>query len=272
MNIFDALILGIVEGITEFLPVSSTGHMILTGHLLGLGDNAFAKSFEIIIQLGAILAVVYLYWDKILKSREALVKVLVAFLPTAFIGLAAYSFVKKHLLGNDAVVVASLFVGGIALVIFEKFIGRKAAEVTGSAPTSSSTGESLEASFSTITYKKAVYLGVWQSIAMVPGVSRSAATIVGGEIMGISRKTIVEFSFLLAIPTMLSATALDVYKHADTFHSSDVMLLVVGFVTAFAVALLAVKSFLSYIQKHSFASFGYYRIVIALLYAALFLL
>lgn len=268
MNILDALILGIVEGITEFLPVSSTGHMILTGHLLGLGDNAFAKSFEIIIQLGAILAVVYLYRDKILKSREALVKVLVAFLPTAFIGLAAYSFAKKYLLGNDVVVAASLFVGGIALVLFEKFIGRKATEVE----ISTSVDGSLESLFSKITYKKAVCLGLWQSVAIIPGVSRSAATIVGGEIIGINRKTIVEFSFLLAIPTMLSATVLDVYKHANTFHSSDILILVVGFVTAFVVALLAVKSFFSYIQKHSFASFGYYRIAVALLYTAFFLL
>ncbi len=279
MHIFDAIILGAVEGITEFLPVSSTGHMILAGHILGLGDNAFVKSFEIIIQLGAILAVVFVYRDRLFKSRNALLKVFVAFLPTAIIGLALYSFVKKYLLGNDIVVTLSLLIGGIALIWFEKFVSTPAKLSANTSNTTAGEGGTVESKnvdldteFAEISYKKAAYVGVWQVLAMIPGVSRSAATIVGGELMGISRKTIVEFTFLLAIPTMLAASALDVYKHLDTFHASDFSVLAIGFVTAFVVALLAVKSFLAYIQKNSFASFGYYRIVVALLYAWLFLL
>lgn len=271
MNILDAVILGIVEGLTEFLPVSSTGHMILVGHMLGLGDNAFAKSFEIIIQLGAILAIVYLYRNKLLLARETFLKVLVAFVPTALIGLTAYSYVKKNLLGNDTVVVVSLFIGGLALILFERVTKRRHA-LPEYAQEDQDQSLDLDKSFSSISYIKAVYIGIWQSVAIVPGVSRSAATIVGGEIAGIPRRAIVEFSFLLAIPTMLSATVLDIYKHANTFHASDISVLLVGFSTAFVVALFAVKTFLAYIQKHSFASFGYYRILIALLYAWLFLL
>lgn len=267
MHIFDALILGIVEGITEFLPVSSTGHLILTSHILNLSETVFTKSFEIIIQLGAILAVVYLYRTTIFKDFKAVRKVCIAFLPTAIIGLTVYSFVKKYLLGNDLIVVISLFVGGVCLILLEsRFKKQKKSETT--------TGDITQqvTSIGEISHRKAFVVGLWQTIAIIPGVSRSAATIIGGELSGISRKVIVEFSFLLAIPTMGAATALDLYKNAHSFTHAEFGLLAVGFITSFIVALLAVKTFLHYIQKHSFAVFGYYRIFIALLYAFFFLL
>jgi undecaprenyl-diphosphatase len=261
MNVIDALILGIVEGVTEFLPVSSTGHMILTSHILGISDDPFTKSFEIVIQLGAILAVVYLYRKTLYTDMQTLLKVAVAFIPTAVIGLLLYSTVKKYFLGNDAIVVGALFIGGVALVLFEKYTNTKniIPQITESSL--------LE----NISYKKALSVGLWQTLALVPGVSRSAATIVGGETLGISRKSIVDFSFLLAIPTLCAASALDVYKHADVFIGANYSLLGVGFFTAFVVALFSIKSFLSYIQNHSFAVFGYYRIILAVLYGIFFL-
>src|SRR5688500_263210 len=183
MSLLHALIIGVVEGITEFLPVSSTAHMILTSHLLGLEDQPFVKSFEIIIQLGAILSVVALYWRKLL-DRELLAKTAVAFIPTGVIGLTVYRALKAYLLGNVYVVLASLLVGGVALIVFSRFTAASDEEID----------------FTTITYRRAVLIGLFQAIAIVPGVSRSAATIVGGSLIGVPKRTIVEFSFLLAIP------------------------------------------------------------------------
>jgi undecaprenyl-diphosphatase len=271
MNIFDAILLGVVEGLTEFLPVSSTGHMILVSHILNIGTDAFTKSFEIIIQLGAILAVVYMYREKVFKNFNLMFKVCVAFIPTAVIGLALYSFVKKYLLGNVYVVVASLFVGGIIILFFE----RKYKTASPAAPTSSTSSalpEVQEANpvdnlnETSISIKQALCIGLFQAIAIIPGVSRSAATIIGGQVLGLSRKVIVEFSFLLAIPVMVAATALDIYKGHESFSSDQLGLLAVGFVVAFIVALVAIKTFLSYIQKHSFAAFGVYRIVLAFVF------
>lgn len=252
MNVFDALILGIVEGFTEFLPVSSTGHMILVSRLLGVADDLFTKSFEIIIQLGAILAVVLLYRNIIFKNVALMTKVVTSFVPTAVVGLALYSFVKNYLLGNVLIVISSLFFGGIIIILFERKY-RKMEMVQ-------------ETTVEQITYKQAIAIGLFQAIAIIPGISRSAATIIGGEIVGLSRKTIVEFSFLLAIPVMLAATVLDVYKHHEVFTGQDWKLLSIGFVTAFVVAVVAIKSFLTYVQKHSFTAFGIYRIVLALIF------
>jgi len=267
MNIFDALLLGIIEGITEFLPVSSTGHMILASHVLNISTDSFTKSFEIIIQLGAILAVVFLYRQKVFKNFQLMLRVGIAFIPTALIGLMLYSFVKKYLLGNVYVVVASLFVGGIIIIAFEKKYGRNAAIQNGEGVDNLNNAErQITLDENSVSVKQALYIGLFQSIAIIPGVSRSAATIIGGQILGLSRTVIVEFSFLLAIPVMLAAASLDLYKHYDSFSSDQFGLLSVGFVTAFFVALLAIKTFLSYIQKHSFAVFGVYRIVLALIF------
>src|SRR5688500_9076547 len=191
MSLLHALIIGVVEGITEFLPVSSTAHMILTSHLLGLEDQPFVKSFEIIIQLGAILSVVALYWRKLL-DRELLTKTAVAFVPTGIVGLTVYKALKSYLIGNLYVVLGSLLIGGIALIVFSR----------------ATTADDDAVDFSQITYRRALLIGVFQAIAIIPGVSRSAATIVGGSLIGVSKRTIVEFSFMLAIPTMAAATGL----------------------------------------------------------------
>lgn len=256
MDIFQAAVLGVVEGITEFLPISSTGHLILTSTLLSLTQTEFLKTFEICIQLGAIAAVVFLYWRKFLDI-EVLQKLFVAFLPTALIGLALYKIIKTYLIGNEWVVVAALFLGGIALIVFEQFHTEK---------------EGAVEDIATVSYKQAALIGLFQSIAVVPGVSRSAATILGGLLVGLKRSTIVEFSFLVAVPTMLAATGLDVVKNASSFSLNDVTTLGVGFVTAFFVAVLSIRFLLSFVRSRSFVVFGIYRIVVAIVFAAFFLL
>jgi len=260
MNILSAIILGVVEGVTEFLPVSSTGHMILVSSLLGIANDPFTKSFEIIIQLGAILAVVVLYWKKLWTNKQLSLKVLMAFLPTAIIGLALYKLVKIFL-GSLWVVVIALAVGGAVLMFFERYIEKRRARRL----------SVLVEKPEDVSVRQAIYIGLFQTIAIIPGVSRSAATIVGGELVGVSRKAIVEFSFLLAIPTMFAATALDVYKNHSSFDGSQAGLLVVGLVVAFVVALAAVKSFIGYIQHHSFRAFGIYRVLVAAAFILLFL-
>jgi undecaprenyl-diphosphatase len=249
MDIIASILLGIVEGLTEFLPISSTGHLTLTANMLGVAQSEFVKSFEVIIQLGAILAVVALYWRKLLTNVPVLKRVVLAFLPTAVIGLLLYKFIKTYLLGNSLVVLIALFVGGLVLILFEIWHQTKPDDKT-----------ELEQ----ISYVQAFALGLCQSVAMIPGVSRSASTIIGGLALGISRKTIVEFSFLLAVPTMMAATGLDLLKSSINFSLNEWGLLLVGFAVSFLSALIAIKSFLAYIQKHDFIAFGLYRVAIAL--------
>jgi undecaprenyl-diphosphatase len=253
MSLLHAIVLGIVEGITEFLPISSTAHLILVSHLLHLAESEFVKSFEIIIQLGAILSVVVLYWSKF-WNWEVLKKLVVAVIPTGVIGLTVYKIIKGYLLGNITVVLLALLIGGIALIIFERFHERKENEVD----------------FSEITYRKAFLIGLFQSIAVIPGVSRSAATIVGGSLIGISKRTIVEFSFMLAVPTMIAASGLELVKSRSAI-AGNYGILAVGFVVSFITAIIAIKSFLGYIKKHDFAAFGWYRVVLAVVYFLVFL-
>ena len=251
MNLFHALIFGVVEGITEFLPISSTGHLILTAQVLGLKQSEFIKSFEITIQLGAILAVVCLYWRSLFLNLEALKRVMIAFIPTGVLGLVFYKLIKKFLMAGDMIVLWSLFFGGIFLIIFEWRHKENKAAID---------------DFSKLSYGKAALLGVSQSVAMIPGISRSAATIVGGLMLGMKRKTVVEFSFLLAVPTMLAATGFDLVKNAASFSQDQFVLLLAGFLASFLVAILAVKLFLRFIQRHSLMLFGVYRVCIALLF------
>lgn len=248
MNVFDALVLGIIEGITEFLPISSTAHLVLAGRALGHADTAFSKSFDIIIQFGAILSVVVLYWRKFL-NWDVLVKLAVAFIPTGIIGLTVYRILKDYLLENITVILAALVLGGIGLIVFSRRQdpGRE------------------EIDFTEITYGRAILIGLFQAIAIVPGVSRSAATIVGGSLIGVSKRTIVEFSFMLAVPTMLAATVYDLYKSQDAI-SGNYDVLAVGFVVSFVTAIIAIKSFLAFIKNRSFAAFGWYRIALAIVY------
>ena len=250
MTIFYALIFGIVEGISEFLPISSTGHLILTAQLLQLPQTEFLKSFEIAIQLGAIGSVVVLYFKSLLVDWETIKRLAVAFIPTGVIGLGLYKLVKHFLLGNSSIVLWSLFIGGIFLILFELFYKEKPEAVS---------------DIRFMTYKQAVLIGLCQSLAIIPGVSRSAATILGGLSLGLKRKTIVEFSFLLAIPTMLAATVLDLAKNVHIFTSDQFGFLAVGFFSSFVIAILAIKFFLGYIAQHNFMVFGIYRIAMVLL-------
>jgi len=248
-----AVVLGIVEGITEFLPISSTAHLILASRALGIQETEFLKSFEIIIQLGAILSVVVLYWNRFLHL-EVLKKLVVAVIPTGVIGLTVYKAIKGYLLGNVAVVLVTLLVGGIALIVFERFQQR----------------DDRDVDFTEISYRKAFLIGLFQAIAVIPGVSRSAATIVGGSLLGVSKRTIVEFSFMLAVPTMLAASGLELLKNRSAL-DGNLTILAIGFVVSFITAILAIKSFLGYIKKRDFSAFGWYRIVLAIVFYLVFL-
>ncbi len=257
MTIFSAALLGVIEGLTEFLPVSSTGHLILASRLLGLPDSEFVKSFEVAIQLGAIMAVVILYWRQFLVNRQVLARVLVAFGPTAIIGLLAYPLVKEYFLGNEVITLVALFVGGLFLIFYEKKIGEKENSL-----------DLIEG----LSWRQAIWIGLAQAVAIIPGVSRSAATIIGGMALGLSRRAIVEFSFLLAVPTMAAAVGLDLLKTSASFTNEEYGFLAVGLVTSFVVAWLAIKTFLAYIQKNDFVAFGVYRLILSLVLALVFFL
>lgn len=251
MSYLIALALGIVEGITEFLPISSTGHLVVAGRLLGISSEGFWGSFDIAIQLGAIMAVVTAYGLPLLRNRNLLLRVTAAFVPTALIGFLLYDRVRV-LLGDASVVLWALGVGGILLIILERVV-----------PEAADAGEDL----SRLPYGKAVAIGVAQSLAMIPGVSRAAATVMAGLALGLSRRAIVEFSFLLAIPTMGAATALDLLKTGGSFTGHEWALLATGFVSAWGTASLAVRWLLRFVQHHDFTWFGVYRVLLAVLLA-----
>lgn len=252
-----AIILGIVEGVTEFLPVSSTGHLILATELLGFDADKWA-AFNVIIQLGAILAIVVLYWRTFWAVLEGILRknpmswrfirnVLIGFLPSAIIGVILISKIEL-LLGNAEVVAWALIAGGIAILLIEKFV--KPGEIVGVAE---------------MPLKTVLGVGFIQCLAMIPGVSRSGATILGGLSLGVERRTAAEFSFFLAIPTMLGATTLELVKHHDTLLSGasgvGFSTVAVGFIVSFVVAIVVVKAFVHYISRHGFAPFAWYRIV-----------
>lgn len=249
MNFFDSVILGIVEGITEFLPISSTAHLILTSHFLNVADKDFAKTFEIAIQFGAILSVVALYWRDFFLDFKSFLKITVAFIPTAILGLVFYKIVKNYLLESLPLIAWSLLVGGILLILFEMFHKEK---------------ETAVANIKEISYLQCILIGIFQSIAMIPGVSRSGATILGGLSLGLKRETIVKFSFLLAAPTMGAATLLDLLKTSGDFSAEQYGILGVGCIVSFFVAILSIKFLLHYIRNHSFIIFGFYRIALGL--------
>lgn len=255
MTFIQSFILGIIEGITEFLPISSTAHLIITGKLMAIPSSEFLKTFEISIQLGAILSVVVLYWKRVWQNFSIIWKLAAAFIPTAIIGLLMYKIIKNFLMESLLVIGCSLLIGGVLLIIFEKWHGKKKITIAGQ--------EELQ--LEKITYRQAILLGVAQSFAMIPGISRSAATIIGGLSLGINRKTIVEFSFLLAIPTMLAATILDVYKNPSSLQGNQFGLIAVGFIVSFITAIIGIKFLIKYIQKNDFQSFGWYRIVLGAL-------
>lgn len=248
MNIFQVLILSIVEGLTEFLPISSTGHLILAQHYLQISTTEFSKSFDIIIQLASILAVVWFYRTKIINARYLFKSTFIAFLPTGILGLVFYKFIKNFLLGNILVTVFSLLVGGIVLLIAD-YLPKL------------NKGEQKTKELSILQLLK---IGLFQSISMVPGVSRSAASIVGGLSVGLSRIDAVEFSFLLAIPTMLAASGYDLLKTGLHFNQQEYLLLGIGCLVTFLTSLFAIKIFINLISKYRFTPFAIYRIILAL--------
>lgn len=251
MDIFQSFILSIVEGVTEFLPISSTGHLTLAAELLKVEQSEFVKSFEIFIQLGAILAIVLLYFEKLLKNRQVWKKILLSFIPSAIVGLTLYKPIKQFLIGNTTITLITLFFGGVALIALEKIYNEQPHYL-----------ESIER----LSWKKAILIGLAQSISVIPGVSRAGATIFGGMFLGLQRKTAVEFSFLLAIPTMLAAATLDLVKSELQWTPNELLLLGVGFSGALVTAFITAKYFLHYIQHHTFIGFGVYRIILAILF------
>ena len=255
MTPLQAIILAVTEGLTEFLPISSTGHMVLVSAVLKIPQTEFTKSFEIFIQLGAILAVGATFWRMFLPAKIKIwLTVFVAFIPTGIIGFISYKFVKNILLGNLLVTLLSLFVGGIALILIEAWHkDKKRDELTRISPA------------------KAVLVGLFQSLAIIPGISRSAASISGGLILGLPRITAVEFSFLLAIPTILAATVLDLYKSQHNFSFNEYKILLLGFVFAFVTALVTVKFFLQFVRDKSLTVFGNYRVFLAVVLGLFFL-
>lgn len=262
MNLFQSIVLAIVEGITEFLPVSSTGHMVIASSLMGIANEEFTKTFTVAIQFGAILSVVVLYFKRFFQSINFYFKLFIGFIPAAILGLIFDDYIDA-LLGNVLVVAYTLLVGGVVLIFLEDLLKHK----------------EIEDSTDDITYPKAFKIGIFQCLAMVPGVSRSASTILGGMIQNLSRKTAAEFSFFLALPTMFGATVLKVYKFYKSmdekglsFTSNEKILLIVGNVVAFAVAMIAIKAFITYLTKHGFKVFGYYRILVGLLLIVLYIL
>jgi undecaprenyl-diphosphatase len=253
VDIFHSVIFGIIEGVTEFLPISSTAHLVLGAKMMRVSQTDFVKSFEIIIQFGAILSVIALYWKRFLVDLESLKRILAAFIPTAILGFLLYKVVKTYLIDSETIIVWALFLGGFILIIFELFHREK---------------ESAIDDISTIPYRKCIAIGFFQALAMLPGVSRSAATILGGLALNLKRRTIVEFSFLLAAPTMLAASVLDLLKSGSAFSASQFGVLAVGFIVSFIVAILSIRFFLEFIKKHTFIPFGIYRIVVALIFMA----
>ncbi len=250
MTIIDSLLLGALEGVTEFLPVSSTGHLILASQLLGLKQTAAHKAFEVSIQLGSILAVLFLYAQRLLQDKQLWFKIAIAFLPTGALGFFLYKHIKA-LFGVETVSIM-LIVGGILFLVFEYF--HRNQPIT--------EGKDL----SQLSMKEALTIGFFQSLAMVPGTSRSGATLIGGLFMGLNRKSAAEFSFLLAIPTMFIATAYDLFKHRHEMIVDDWSMLIVAFITAFIFAFATVKAFVGFVSRHTFVPFALYRIIVGVIF------
>lgn len=248
MSFLHAIILGIIEGVTEFLPISSTGHMVIASSVMGIEDSAFTKAFEVIIQFGAILSVLVLYWKRFLPEWGFYKKLLVAFLPTAVIGFVVKDVVDQ-LLGSVQIVAWALIVGGVILIWSDRVF----AHLT-----------SLGRKTSDLTYIDSLKLGLFQAIAMIPGVSRSAATIMGGLTLGMNKKEAAEFSFFLAVPTMAAASGYKLLKIYKTIDPSQISLLLVGCLVAFVVAMLAIKFFIGIVSRYGFKGFGYYRIALGI--------
>ncbi len=256
MSILHAIILAIIEGITEFLPISSTGHMIIGSSLMGIASDPFTKMFTVSIQFGTILSVVVLYWKRFFQSFKFYYTILIAFIPAAVFGLLFNDYIDAMLERVD-IVGYTLLIGGIFFLFIDKIFN-----------TESQKDEE-------VTYSKAIRIGFFQVISMFPGVSRSAATIIGGLSQNLTKKTAAEFSFFLAVPTMFGAMVLSIFKFfkaGGTFGSAEITALAVGNVVAFVVALIAIKSFITFLTRHGFKIFGYYRIIVGVIILSLYYL
>jgi len=245
MTILEAIIIAIIEGITEFLPISSTGHMIIASSVMGISDQPFTKTFEIAIQLGAILAVVVLYWRKFFDFTKwkFYFKLIVAVIPALLLGFL-FSNKIDSLLESPTIVAVTMLVGGIFLLFIDNVFNKHTIERE-----------------EEISYGRAFIIGLWQCVAMIPGVSRSAASIIGGMQQKLTRKLAAEFSFYLAVPTMIAATGYKLIKEYKNIQTEEIKLLAIGNLVAFIVAVLAIKFFIGFLQKHGFKIFGVYRIV-----------
>lgn len=253
MNLIHAIVLAIIEGLTEFLPVSSTGHMIIGSTVMGIASHPFVKVFTVAIQFGAILSVVVLYWRRFFQSFDFYIRLLVAFLPAVVFGLLLKKFIDR-LLENVLAVALALIAGGVVFLLIDSWFQQK---------------QRRETAIEDISLPKALRIGLFQVISMLPGVSRSAATIIGGLTQGLSPTTAAEFSFFLAVPTMFAATCKSLWDYIDeeggTFSANDLLLLAVGNAVAFVVAMFAIKSFIRYLTKYGFKVFGYYRIAVGVI-------
>lgn len=255
LNLVDTVVLGVVQGLTEFLPVSSTGHLILAEKLLQVGESNFLTSFTIAIQVGSILAVLWLY-GRDLFNKELVKKIAAAFVPTAVIGFLIYKIVKTIFLESGTIVAAALVLGGVAMIIIERWYAKRE--------------QFVYKDLATLSYRDAALIGLAQALAMIPGVSRSAATIFGGLALGLSRSAIVEFSFLLAIPTMLAATGYDLFKSGASFSGDQFGLIAVGAIVSFIVSVASIKWLIGFIRQHNFVGFGVYRVVVGIIWLLAF--
>ena len=247
MTLLQIILIAIIEGITEFLPISSTGHMIIAGEILGVPDNEFTRAFIVNIQFGAILSVVVLYWKRFFTSLGFYLKLLVAFIPAAVFGFLLDDYIDE-MLGSVLVVAISLLLGGLVLIVIDRFLNPKTEKP--------------------VTYPRAFSIGCFQCIAMIPGVSRSAATIIGGMTQGLTRKQAAEFSFFLAVPTMFAASLYKLLKGYENvpelFAKDHLIQLLVGNIVAFFVAMLAIRFFIQFLTRHGFKLFGWYRVALGL--------
>jgi undecaprenyl-diphosphatase len=249
LDYFSAFILGVIEGITEFLPISSTGHLILTSKLLSISQNEFTKSFEIVIQSGAILSIIVLYLRKIISNPKMILYMIIGFIPSGVFGLLFYKFIKQYLF-STFVVSLMLIIWGIIFILVEFLLKGRYYKLQ-------------------IDTKTAFLIGFFQCFALIPGTSRSGATIIGGMLLGLSRKDATEFSFLLSVPTIIIASAYDLIKEKSIIFNSDIYVLLVGFITSFIFAYISVKWLINFVSKHSLVVFGIYRIIIGIIFLLL---
>lgn len=249
MNYLQSVILGIIEGATEYLPVSSTFHLIWASNLLNIPQTDFQKAYEVIIQAGAILAVLIIFWKTIINNKELIIKVIISFIPTAIVGLILYKVIKNVFFGSFTLQISVFIIVGLLFIFFEK------------------QSKKLNKKLENLTYKEAVIIGLIQAMAVIPGVSRAGAVILGMMFLGIKRDESAKYSFILAIPTLLAASALDLYKSLPILssHRDELGILIIGFVFAFISAFLVVRWFISYLSKKTLAVFGWYRIIVGII-------